>query len=173
MNDATYGLYLQAVSDHVDAKEDLKNRYNKKKDCCCCCCSNHNIDKRHPKIIEEEQKKAEYQKEIFESIYGGIKQPLNYNQKVFELAKEHKREELKQKMYINEYFIDNVYSKAESAIQDKFIVHKSVFSLAQDIEYFKNTVVDENKLIHQILLEAELNGNLNDFKSEYLKYKRV
>lgn len=84
-----------------------------------------------------------------------------------------KKEALKQKIYNTPYYIDNVYTKAQSAIEDKFIIHKDMFSLAQDIEYLKKSVVDENKLIQQIILEAELDGDLKSIETEYLKYKRV
>lgn len=166
MNAAEYAIYSDAAYKRVEARENLKNKHSNKSKCCCSC----NYDNRHPEIIKQAQAHIERQKQIFESIYGGISQPLSYNQKVFELAKELRTEELKKQIYNVEYIISNVYSKAESAIQDRFIIHKDMFSLAQDIEYFKNSVVDDTKLIHNIILQADLHEELHIIKQEYLKY---
>ena len=65
--------------------------------------------------------------------------------------------------------IGNVYSKAESALEDRYISNISVYELANNILEFKK-FVDDNKLIRQIVLELELEHRIHEIKPEYLKF---
>ena len=95
---------------------------------------------------------------------------VNINDKLYTLAKEIRLEELKKEIFLDEYIIiGNVYSKAESALEDRYISNIGVYELANNILEFKK-FVDDNKLIHQIVLELELEHRIHEIKPEYLKF---
>ena len=95
---------------------------------------------------------------------------VNINDKLYTLAKEIRLEELKKEIFLDEYIIiGNVYSKAESALEDRYISNIGVYELANNILEFKK-FVDDNKLIRQIVLELELEHRIHEMNPEYLKF---
>lgn len=162
MNAADLFLY---VSSFKRDEEDPKKRYaftNEKREIVL-----HPETKRRQKLIAEEKQ------EFFDYMQERVYKPQSHNDKVFTLAKEIRKEELKKEMYKEEYFIENVFTKASNAIEERYVVAtKSVYDLAQEINNMLK-FVDDVKLIREILIESELQGDLKSLKSEYFKYNNI
>lgn len=98
-----------------------------------------------------------------------VYKPQSHNDKVFTLAKEVRTQELKQKMYKDMFYIENVYTKAERAIEDRYVTSLSVYELAQEIINLIQ-FVDDNKIMRTIVVEADIDDRLYEIKSEYHKF---
>lgn len=134
--------------------------------------------------LEREEREKKYGKQVVVNVninstptnesFGrpvreDIESPRTYNQKIFKLAKELRERELKVQVLKNFLNFENVYDKANSAIEDRYIVG-DIFQIAKDIKHFKETMINDEQIIKQIVLFYDLNDSLDDVKDEYLKY---
>ena len=72
-------------------------------------------------------------------------------------------------MYKDMFYIENVYTKAERAIEDRYVTSLSVYELAQEIINLIQ-FVDDNKIMRTIVVEADIDDRLYEIKSEYHKF---
>jgi hypothetical protein len=83
-----------------------------------------------------------------------IESPRTYNQKIFKLAKELRERELKVLVLKNFLNFENVYDKANSAIEDGYI-NGDIFPLANNIKHFKGGSLEKWM---EVIMQKECNN---------------
>ena len=120
-------------------------------------------------IVHKYEEPKSTKEDNFNYFQERIYKPASHNDKVFTLAKEVRTQELKKEMYVDEFYIENVFTKAERAIEDRYIVNISVYDLALEIlNLMKYT--DDSKLMRTIVVEADIDDRLHEIKKQYHKY---
>ena len=118
---------------------------------------------------EDSRSSSEIKQDNFNYHQERVYKPATYNDKVYTLAKEVRTQELKKEMYKDALYIENAFTKAERAIEDRYVTGTSVYSLATDIiEMMK--FVDDNKLMRTIVVEADIDDRLHEIKEYYHKF---
>ncbi len=74
-------------------------------------------------------------------------------------------------MLVEEYFINDVYTKAKNALEDSFILKRpgvDMFKVADEIRYHIINFVNDDTIRKNIVLNFDLNEDLKSLKNKYV-----